>query len=480
MKGSECPFSHSKKTEHKLENMPKGKGKRKSKSRSSSPKKEDGVCYAFQKGKCENGNSCKYKHELIKKTSGDKPQPKSKSAPKAAAPAIVKRAIAMPAIVLKQSVPAGKVSFKKDVDHVEPEEAETVYHERDDDVMSESSRWSGESETPEKMVWFKEVLDVEENGAITYLEDESRQWERKGEWYGYEGNEDGSYEYVHIDEKKFKDSDHRELSAYQVQRSLIRARILEEVAGDVYRKHYFPVTKENTIVFEYDRVEDEVKEAVIDWKKQHGLPKNVFAMSTCISRRAKWLMDTGCGHDLIGRAKAKSLGVDIIQGDDEIVFSTANGSTSTSDVAEIVVGELDETVKPHVLDETPTVLSIGRRCMKMGYAFHWTPGKLPFMVTPKQGFVHSQVKDDIPYLVSDGKLRSNRHRPTIDDLKGHFSEVLALVTNDKPDQNDDDENGIPAAAGESPEVEGEHHHESVDFGLPGTPRGRRARPTSPW
>ena len=133
IKGNECSFSHNKKTEHKLENMPKGKGKGKSKSRSSSPKKEDGVCYAFQKGKQrENGNSCKYKHELIKKkdsapaTSGDKPQPKSKSAPKAAAPATVKRAIAMPAIVLKRSVPAGKVSFKKDVDHVEPEEAETV------------------------------------------------------------------------------------------------------------------------------------------------------------------------------------------------------------------------------------------------------------------------------------------------------------------------------------------------------------------
>ena len=85
---------------------------------------------------------------------------------------------------------------------MEPEEAETVYREHDDDdVMSESSRWSGESEIHEKMVWFKEVLEVDENGEITYLEDESRQWERKGEWYGYEGNEDGSYKYVHIDEK---------------------------------------------------------------------------------------------------------------------------------------------------------------------------------------------------------------------------------------------------------------------------------------
>ena len=212
-------------------------------------------------------------------------------------------------------------------------------------------------------------------------------------------------------------------------------------------------------MFEYDRNKDEIKEAAIDWKKQHGLPKNVFAMSTCISKRVKWLMDTGCGHDLIGRAKAKSLGVDIVKDDDEIVFQTANGSTSTSDVAKIVVDELDETVEPHVLDETPTVLSIGRRCMKMGYAFHWMPGKLPFMVTPKQGFVHLQVKDDIPYLVSDGKLRSNRRRPTIDDLKEHFSEVLALVTNAEADQDGDgDDDVIPAAAGESAEVEGDHHH----------------------
>ena len=183
---------------------------------------------------------------------------------------------------------------------------------------------------------------------------------------------------MHVDEKKFKSSDHRELSAYQVQRSLIRARILREVVGDVYKKHYFPVTKESSIMFEYDRNKDEIKESAVDWKKQHGLPKNVFAMSTCISKRVKWLMDTGCGHDLIGRAKAKSLGVDIVKDDDEIVFQTANGSTSTPDVAKIVVDELDETVEPHVLDETPTVLSIGRRCVKMGYAFHWMPGKLPF------------------------------------------------------------------------------------------------------
>ena len=173
---------------------------------------------------------------------------------------------------------------------------------------------------------------------------------------------------------------------------------------DIYKKHYFPVTKESSIMFEYDQNKDEIRESAVDWKKQHGMPKNVFAM----------------------------------------------------------------TVEPHVLDETPTVLSIGRRCMKMGYAFHWMPGKLPFMVTPKQGFVHLQVKDDIPYLVSDGKLRSNRHRPTIDDLKEHFSEVLAMVTNDEADQGgDDDKDVAPAAVGESAEAEDGHHDGAFDFGPPG-------------
>ena len=87
VKGNECTFSHSKKTEHKLENMSKGKGKGKSKSRSSSPKRDDGACFAFQKGKCDRGSACKYRHELIKNnsapaTSSDRRKPSRRLPPK--------------------------------------------------------------------------------------------------------------------------------------------------------------------------------------------------------------------------------------------------------------------------------------------------------------------------------------------------------------------------------------------------------------
>ena len=84
--------------------MSKGKGKGKFKSRSSSPKRDDAACFAFQKGKCDKRSACKCRHGLIKNnlapaTSSDKTQAKLKATAKAAAPAIARRAIAMPAIV---------------------------------------------------------------------------------------------------------------------------------------------------------------------------------------------------------------------------------------------------------------------------------------------------------------------------------------------------------------------------------------------
>ena len=224
----------------------------------------------------------------------------------------------MPAIVLKQSAPAGKVSFKKDVDQVKPDEAETVYHDHDganhrDGLASRSPRkWYGSRK-------YSTSTRMERSPTSKTREGNGNQ---KGEWYGYEDNEDELYQYVHVDEKKFKSSDHQELSAYQVQRSLIRAKILREVVDDIYKKHYFPVTKESSRKDKKDRNKDESR--IGCRLEEAGLPKNVFAMSTCISKRVKWLMDTGCGHDLIGRAKAKSLGVDIVKDDDEIVFSTSD------------------------------------------------------------------------------------------------------------------------------------------------------------
>ena len=89
-------------------------------------------------------------------------------------------------------------------------------------------------------------------------------------------------------------------------------------------------------------------------KKKHGQPISLFALSANQCKGVKWLIDTGCGHDLIGKSKATSLSVDIVQDKNEIVFQTANGTTSTTDSIKYYMNELKETVQPFVLDETPT------------------------------------------------------------------------------------------------------------------------------
>ncbi len=37
------------------------------------------------------------------------------------------------------------------------------------------------------------------------------------------------------------------------------------------------------------------------------------------------------------------------------------------------IGELGEVAEPYVLDSSPDVLSIGRRCVQQGYAIRWEP-----------------------------------------------------------------------------------------------------------
>ena len=87
----------------------------------------------------------------------------------------------------------------------------------------------------------------------------------------------------------------------------------------------------------------------------------------------QWIMDTGCGSDLISkvedhklrRSKAKC----------PIRFQTTNDNTKGMEVVTVNIVEIDEIVEPYVLPDTPSVLSIGRRCMREGYHFVWLAGK---------------------------------------------------------------------------------------------------------
>ncbi|MFM7985455.1 MAG: hypothetical protein ACKPKO_39685, partial [Candidatus Fonsibacter sp.] len=69
----------------------------------------------------------------------------------------------------------------------------------------------------------------------------------------------------------------------------------------------------------------------------------------CIDVR-EWLIDTGCGHDLLSKHEVAPYKEFVQKAKSPVVFNTANGSTTTNSVAKIHVKELNEfLVRGHLM-----------------------------------------------------------------------------------------------------------------------------------
>ena len=103
-----------------------------------------------------------------------------------------------------------------------------------------------------------------------------------------------------------------------------------------------------------------------------------------------------------------------------ILLATANGLVDGDKVVSQQIGELLEVAEPYVLDSTPDVLSIGRRCVEDGYEFHWGPYSLdPAITTPEGKVVQLISRDCCPYL---------------DDYEPNYCPAVSAVTASVPSQ----------------------------------------------
>ena len=119
--------------------------------------------------------------------------------------------------------------------------------------------------------------------------------------------------------------------------------------------------------------------------------------------------------DLVGLGDLK--GPDralIAKGGHTHALHTANGATRTAGRVDADVGNLDEVIEAHVLEFTPSIISVGKRCMDMGYSFVWTAGCKPTLTCPSGRTVALDVVNDVPYLPhGDTQFVS----PTLDDAE---------------------------------------------------------------
>ena len=121
-------------------------------------------------------------------------------------------------------------------------------------------------------------------------------------------------------------------------------------------------------------------------------------------RDKRFIMDSGSGHDLISAKKIDRM--DLPTYDDVVVnFHTANGVTSSTKRSDIKFEAFDEPAQAHILEDTPSVMSMGKRCVDLRYSFIWPSGKTPYMIDPNGDIIEMTVRDYIPYINIDQKKK---------------------------------------------------------------------------
>ena len=131
-------------------------------------------------------------------------------------------------------------------------------------------------------------------------------------------------------------------------------------------------------------------------------PKALTVPAACAGeRRIRWFVDRGCPIDLVGLNDLNDTERNLVKrSGHEHSLCTANGTTGTQGRIDGSCKRLKARVQAHVLPNTPALISVGKRCMEMGYSFRWEAGQSPFLDDPE---VRCVSIDGCAFGMTDGK-----------------------------------------------------------------------------
>lgn len=111
-----------------------------------------------------------------------------------------------------------------------------------------------------------------------------------------------------------------------------------------------------------------------------------------------WIFDSGCGNDLVSKEMVSKWS-DYIGHTHAVDFHTAGGLSKTSRVLKMNIPVfMDEPVMAYIMDNTPAVLSMGRRVREKRLRSIWVSGRDPVAIRPDLDVVVMKVWGDIPYI----------------------------------------------------------------------------------
>ena len=104
----------------------------------------------------------------------------------------------------------------------------------------------------------------------------------------------------------------------------------------------------------------------------HTKTTNKAAYAASLRRFARFIMDTGCGHDLIDAATAAQYPRHLHPGTPErrhLELECVGGESTSDTTLEFQIQPFGTTTRAWVAPKSPWVLSVGRRCRTLGYGF---------------------------------------------------------------------------------------------------------------
>ena len=151
---------------------------------------------------------------------------------------------------------------------------------------------------------------------------------------------------------------------------------------------------------ESDEEGDEAPVAILRCEHCSGLERNA-----CLGFNAglEFLADAGSEEDLISKRDHATYfaGVPIENATRPVNLITANGSVQGNQAVNINLPELGQSVECYLLESTPPVCSVGRRCLDEDHDFHWPCRKAPYFITPDGKKIQCKLKGRVPIISNE-------------------------------------------------------------------------------
>ena len=134
---------------------------------------------------------------------------------------------------------------------------------------------------------------------------------------------------------------------------------------------------------------------------------------------------------------------------------TANGEVQTREEAAVYVEQLDLVVTVMLLEDAPTVLSLGKLCEDHGYTYHWISGQKPHLIRNGKR-IHGKKPNHVPFVVPGLSASSSSTTPSPTSPSSSSQDSVF-------DVNRYTENPVQERSGSmSEELRGDPLHESTE------------------